>query len=150
MSEEEKLQNQTTKNEEEKKNLETVDFSDRKDRIQSAHSKQAILELGLDENKLYKLDKEKYLLKHPELKNASPDVQDKRYEHYNKRREEQIELAKQKRNELIEKENEEVKYIEEENKENEVKKKNDNIEIKEEEQSEAVKKELEKLEMMKK
>ena len=31
------------------------------------------------------------------------DVEDKRYEHYNKRREEQIELAKQKRNELIEK-----------------------------------------------
>ncbi len=41
----------TTRNEEEKKNLETVDFSDRKDRIQSPHSKQAILELGLDENK---------------------------------------------------------------------------------------------------
>ena len=51
MSEEEKQQNKTTRNEEEKKNLETVDFSDRKDRIQSPHSKQAILELGLDENK---------------------------------------------------------------------------------------------------
>ena len=150
MSEEEKTKNKTTKNEEEKKNLETIDFSDRKDRIQSPYSKKAILELGLDENKLYKLDKEKYLLNHPELKNASPEVQDKRYEHYNKRREEQIELAKQKRNELIEKENEEVKYIEEENKENDNIKKNDNNEIKEEEQSEAVKKELEKLEMMKK
>ena len=93
----------TTRNEEEKKMQKQFDFSDRKDRIQSAYSKEAILELGLDENKLYKLDKEKYLLKHPELKNASPDVEDKRYEHYNKRREEQIELAKQKRNELIEK-----------------------------------------------
>ena len=77
-----------------KKNLETIDFSDRKDKIQSPYSKKAILELGLLENK----DKEKYLLNHPELKNASPEVQDKRYEHYNKRREEQIELAKQKRN----------------------------------------------------
>ena len=40
-------------------------------------------------NKLFKLDKEKYLLKHSELKNTSSDVQDKRYEHYNKRRKEQ-------------------------------------------------------------
>ena len=70
MSEEEKVKNKTSKNEEEKKNLETIDFSDRKDRIQSPYSKKAILELGLDENKLYKLDKEKYLLNHPELKNA--------------------------------------------------------------------------------
>ena len=103
MTEIEKPRNETSRNEGEKKNLETVDFTDRKDRIQTPHSKRAILELGLDENKLYKLDKEKYLLNHSELKNASPDVQDKRYEHYNKRREEQIELAKQKRNELIEK-----------------------------------------------
>ncbi len=49
------------------------------------------------------------------MKNTLSDVQDKRYEYYNKRREEQIELAKEKRNEFIEKENKEVKYIEEEN-----------------------------------
>ena len=132
MSEEEKVKNKTTRNEEEKKNLETIDFSDRKDRIQSPYSKKAILELELHDNK----DKEKYLLKSYRIKNASPEVQNKRYEHYNKRREEQIELPKQKRNELIEKENEEVKYIEEENKENNNIKKNDNNEIKEEEQSE--------------
>ena len=151
MTEIEKPRNETSRNEGEKKNLETVDFTDRKDRIQTPHSKRAILELGLDENKLYKLDKEKYLLNHSELKNASPDVQDKRYEHYNKRREEQIELAKQKRNELIEKENEEIKYDIEENKEeNNEKNKNEDIENKEKETSGAVKKELEKLEMMKK
>ena len=92
----------TTRNEEEKKNLETVDFSDRKGRIQSANSKQAILELGLDENKLYKLDKEKYLLKHPELKNEMQKIKDMNIK------------RKQKRNELIEKENEEAKYIKEE------------------------------------
>ena len=64
MSEEEKVNNKTSKNEEEKKNLETIDFSDIKDKIQSPYSKKAILELELHENK----DKEKYLLNHTELK----------------------------------------------------------------------------------
>ena len=132
----------------EKKNLETVDFSNKKERIQTAHSKQALLELGLEENKLYRLDKEKYLLRHPELKNASTEIQDKRYDHYEQRRQDQIELAKKRRNELIEKENEENK--ENKNKENKNDENNENNENNEEPQSEAIKKELEKLEMMKK
>ena len=34
--------------------------------------------LGLDETKLYRIEKDQYLLLHPELKNASEEVQDKR------------------------------------------------------------------------
>ena len=70
----------------EKKNLETIDFNNKKERVQTAHSKQAILELGLDETKLYRIEKDQYLLLHPELKNASEEVQDKRYDHYEQRR----------------------------------------------------------------
>ena len=134
MSEQEK-----EKDSSEKKNLETVDFTNKKDRIQTAHSKQALNELGLDENKLYRIEKEEYLLSHPELKNASDEIKDKRYDHYEQRREEQIELAKKRRKELIEKE---------ENKNN--KEKNNKENDDDNEQSEAIKKELEKLEMMKK
>ena len=124
----------------EKKNLETVDFSNKKDRVQTAHSKQALLELGLEENKLYRIDKEKYLLRHPELKNASSEIQDKRYDHYEQRRQDQIELAKKRRNELIEKE-ENKNNNNQDTKENE--EGNDN-----EPQSEAIKKEVEKLTYM--
>ena len=133
----------------EKKNLETVDFNNRRDRVQTAHSKKAILELGLDESKLYRIEKEQYLLQHPELKNASEEVQDKRYDHYEQRRQDQIDEARKKRSELIEKENEE--YKESESKENDIKKNYDTGNNEDEEpQSEAIKKELEKLEMMKK
>ena len=41
-----------------------------------------LLELGLEENKLYKISKKEYLDNHPELKQEKLEIQDKRYEHY--------------------------------------------------------------------
>ena len=74
--------------ESEPKTLETINYSNRKERLKSPHSKLALAQLGIREEKLYEITKEKYLQIHPELNGASSDIQDKRYEHYNKRREE--------------------------------------------------------------
>ena len=72
----------------------------------SPRSKKAILSLGIDEKKLYQLSKKDYLATHPELKSVSTELQDKRYEHYNQKRQELINEAKETRNELIKMEEE--------------------------------------------
>ena len=129
---------------EEVKNLENIDFKNKKERVQTPHSKLALLKLGMDEEKLIVKTKEEYLLMHPELKDASNEIQDKRYKHYNKRREEKIEKAKKLRNELIE----------DEKKEKEEKGDTDSDDLnktkKKKFESAAIKKEKEKLEVMKK
>ena len=111
--------------------------------------------MGLEENKLYKISKKEYLDNHPELKQEKTEIQDKRYEHYERRRQEAIEQARQIRTEIIKKEEsgqeggeggKASKYSttgfkstkNEENKKNDV------------EQSGMIKKELEKLELIKK
>ena len=93
--------------ESEPKNLETINYSNRKERVKSPYSKLALAQLGIREEKLYEITKEKYLQIHPELNGASSDIQDKRYEHYNKRREEKIKKAKKLRNEMMEDEKKE-------------------------------------------
>ena len=109
-----------------------------------------LLELGLEEDKLYKISKKEYLDNHPELKQEKQEVQDKRYEHYEKRRQEAIDQARQIRTEILKNENEEggktAKYSssgfktakDDDNKKNEA------------QQSGMIKKELEKLELIKK
>ena len=137
-------------------NLDNVDFTNKKIRIQTPHSKMVLQELGLEEEKLYKISKKEYLDNHPELKQEKIEIQDKRYEHYEKRRQEAIDQARQIRGEIINKENNPdqgviegggtVKYSStgfrstknEENKKNEA------------QQSGMIKKELEKLELIKK
>ena len=42
--------------------------------------------MGVDENKLYKITKKEYLENHPELRQAKQEFQDKRYEHYEKKK----------------------------------------------------------------
>ena len=66
--------------------LETVDFKNKKVRINSPKSKQALLSLGLSENELYEISMKEYIENHPELKKASSEVQEKRYNHYEQRR----------------------------------------------------------------
>ena len=65
-----------------------------------------LLELGLEEDKLYKISKKEYLDNHPELKQEKTEIQDKRYEHYEKRRQEAIDQARQIRANILEQENE--------------------------------------------
>ena len=129
----------------EPKNLESINFSNRKERVKSPHSKLALAQLGVREEKLYEITKEKYLEMHPELNEASSEIQDKRYEHYNKRREDKIKKAKKLRNEMIEDEKKEkVKENEYNNSDNDNKKKKNDFE------STIIKREMEKIEIMKK
>ena len=117
--------------------LETVDFTNKKIRINSPKSRKALLSLGLDEKELYEITMKEYIDSHPELKKASNEVQEKRYNHYNDRRLRSITEAKEMRQKIIEDENEE--------KNNEHEK-----EDKQGTQDEIIKKELEKLELIKK
>ena len=114
-------------------------------------------ELGLEENKLYKISKKEYLINHPELNQEKVEIQDKRYDHYEKRRQEAIEHARQIRNEIIKKES----NTEEQNHPNKTSKysstgfntrKNENFGEASDQarQSGMIQKELEKLELMKK
>ena len=87
------MSDEENESKEELKNLETVDYSKR-ERVQTPHSQFALSQLGILEEKLKKISKEKYIEMHPELKNCSQEIKDLRFEHYNKRREEKIEKAK--------------------------------------------------------
>ena len=131
--------------EKEIKNLENVDYKNKKERVATPYSRLALSQLGIKEEQLYEISKEEYLQMHPELKYASSEVKNKRYDHFNKRREEKIEKAKKLRNEIIEEEKKEK----EEKGENELEE-NDDKKKKKKFQSGAIKKELEKLEMIKK
>ena len=82
---------------EKKNNLSNVDFTNKKVRVQSPRSKKVLAELGLEEDKLYKLSKKEYIAKHPELKGASNEVKNKHYEHYEQKRQDKIEEAKKRR-----------------------------------------------------
>ena len=77
MADTENEKNQTEGNE--KNNLSNVDFTNKKVRVQSPRSKKVLAELGLEEDKLYKLSKKEYLASHPELKSASSEVKNKHY-----------------------------------------------------------------------
>ena len=83
-------------------NLDNVDFNKKGIRIESPRSKLALEELGLDENKLCKLSKKEYLEKNIELKKEKSEILDKRYEHYEQKRLEALDEARQLRNEIIE------------------------------------------------
>ena len=133
--------------------MDNVDFTNKKIRIQTPHSKNVLLEMGLDEDKLYKISKKEYLDNHPELRQEKPEFQDKRYEHYEKRRQEAIDQARKIRADIMKKEADggqdmakTSKYSTTgfKSKNNEDNKKN------EAQQSGMIKKELEKLELIKK
>ena len=85
----------------ESKNLSNIDFNDTKMRIETPHSRQAILELGLTDNDLFKISKQQYLLMYPELKTKSKDIQVKRYNHYEEKRKQAIDEAIKKREEIM-------------------------------------------------
>ena len=68
------------KSKRESKNILNIDFdnpSPKKTRIQTPHSKQSLLELGLTENDLFKIDIKEYLLMNPELKTEPKEMQEK-------------------------------------------------------------------------
>ena len=136
------MSDEENESKEELKNLETVDYSKR-ERVQTPHSQFALSQLGILEEKLKKLSKEKYIEMHPELKNCSQEIKDLRFEHYNKRREEKIEKAKKLRKEILEDEKKNNNNNNDDNNNNEEN-------SKKKYKSSAIQKEMEKLEAMKK
>ena len=94
--------------------------------------------LGLEENKLYKLSKKEYLAQHPELKSHKEEYQDKMYDHYDKRRQENIEQAIKNYKEIIKNENNTTKSSKDFDNDGNIK------------GDETIQKELEKLELYKK
>ena len=65
-------------------------------------SKFSLEQLGLELDKLYKISKKEYLENNIELKKENPEILDKRYEHFEKRRNENIEKLRLLRKEIIE------------------------------------------------
>lgn len=132
--------------------MDNVDFTNKKIRIQTPHSKSVLLEMGLDEEKLYKISKKEYLDNHPELRQEKPEFQDKRYEHYEKRRQEAIDQARKIRSDILKKESEGGQDMAKTSKYSTTgfKSKNNEDNKNEAQQSGMIKKELEKLELIKK
>ena len=100
------------KSKKESKNILNIDFdnpSPKKIHIQTPRSKQSLLELGLTENDLFKIDIKHYLLMNPELKTESKEIQEKRYEHYEEKRKQALKEAIKKREEIISEEKEKNK-----------------------------------------
>ena len=109
-------------------------------------------ELGLDENKLYRISKKEYLSNHPELNQEKQEFIDKRYDHYEKRRQEAIKQAREIRSKILKEENQK-----EDSNQNRISKnstsgfkstKNEDNNLAK--QSGMIQRELEKLEMIKK
>ena len=109
-------------------------------------------ELGLDENKLYRISKKEYLTNHPELNQEKQEFIDKRYDHYEKRRQEAIKQAREIRSKILkeeeQKDNSNSNRISKNSTTgfNSPKKEHNNLA----KQSGMIQKELEKLEMVKK
>ena len=134
------------------RNLDTVDFTNKRIRIQTPHSKMVLEELGLEENKLYKISKKEYLTNHPELNQEKQEIIDKRYDHYEERRQEAIQQAREIRSKILKEEeqgdgsnpNRTSKYSSKGFNTHKTEENNQAM------QSGMIKKELEKLEMIKK
>lgn len=67
--------------------------------------------LGLTPENLFFISIDEYIAKNPELRGISPDLQERRYKHYDEKRRNRIETAIEKRRELIEFENKNKKMI---------------------------------------
>ena len=119
-------------------NLSNTDFNNKSNRIQSPRSKIVLQLLGLEENKLYKLSKKEYLEQHKELKSQKIEYQDKMYDHYEKRRQDNIKLAIKKYKDILKIENKSTKSSKGFDNDDNLK------------ENENIQKELEKLELYKK
>ena len=95
--------------EEKKISLENCDFKKKKVRINSPFSLSAFELLGIDENDLIFISKDEYLRKNQDCQNLKKELQEERYYHFNLKRLKLIELAKKKREELIQENKEQIK-----------------------------------------
>ena len=81
--------------------LENADFSSKGRRLNSPTSIEACRLIGVDQEELFSLTLDEYILAHPEAKNLDKSLQEERYNHYEENRKANIEAAKSKRSELL-------------------------------------------------
>jgi hypothetical protein len=101
MLSEEESRRKTNINTISQKSLDTITFLDKKEIISSPRSLEALGLLGYNIKKLYHISFESYIKNHPELKNFSQEIQERRYNHFEEIRLKKINEAKNKREELI-------------------------------------------------
>ena len=102
LKQKEQNENHSQKTENNLNNLDNIDFTNKKIKINSPRSKKALSILGLNANQLYEISQKEYIDFHPELKKASEEVQNKRYEHFNNRRLKSIDEVRKVRKNIIE------------------------------------------------
>ena len=90
--------------EEKKISLENCDFSKKKTRLNSPHSLMACHLIGVTEEDLIYLTLEEYIKKNIECQYLEKELQEERYNHFEKNRKELIELVKNQREHLIKEE----------------------------------------------
>ena len=104
---------------ENKISLENCDFNKKKTRVNSPFSLAAFELIGIDENDLIFQTKDEYIRNNQDCQNLKKHLQEERYNHFNSRRLQLIELAKKKREELIQENKEQnKKFTENDNMQN--------------------------------
>ena len=78
-----------------KTSLENADFSSKGRRLNSPTSIEACRLIGVDQEELFSLTLDEYILAHPEAKNLDKSLQEERYNHYEENRKANIEAAKE-------------------------------------------------------
>lgn len=85
-------------------NLENIDFNNSEQRLNSPRSIEACKLIGVEENELFYLDFQAFKESNPEVRVLKRELQNLRFEHYEKLRQDTIAAVKAERNKLIEKE----------------------------------------------
>ncbi len=91
--------------------MENLDYANKKERINSPRSLEALNLLGIEPQKLYYTTFKEFFENHPELKVLDKYLQEYRYQHHEEKRLNRIKMATEKRSELINNINNKVNFM---------------------------------------
>ena len=84
--------------------LDSPEFLEKKQRLSSPRSIEACHLIGITPNELYPITLDEYINKHPDIKYMKQNLQEQRFNNFDKIRKENLEAAQSKRREIIENE----------------------------------------------
>ena len=84
--------------------LDSPEFLEKKQRLSSPRSIEACRLIGITPNELYPITLDEYINKHPDIKYMKQNLQEQRFNNFDKIRKENLEAAQSKRKEIIENE----------------------------------------------
>ena len=84
--------------------LDSPEFLEKKQRLSSPRSIEACRLIGITPNELYPITLDEYINKHPDIKYIKQNLQEQRFNNFDKIRKENLEAAQSKRKEIIENE----------------------------------------------